>query len=397
MICLILSLYLSSLILNQSTSISLPMKKITIRSICVVVASLMLASLSQAANHGNTGKHGSVELSSSGSLAFGPDGVLFVADQKNARILAIKTGDTKAAKSGGAFKVKDIDAKVAAALGTSADQILISDVVVNPSSRNVYLSVSRGKGADAQAVILTVNSKGKIDLFDLSHVTYSEAVIPNAPEDKITGQGRRAANKRLSVVTDMAYVNEQLIVAGLSNEEFASTLRSIPYPFKSVNAGASIEIYHGNHGKYETHSPVRTFVPFDIGGDVHVVAAYTCTPLVTFPLSELKPKAHVMGKTIAELGNRNRPLDMVVYSKAGSNYLLMANSARGIMKVEAMSLDSFDGIVAKVPNQEVSGVPYKTIEEWTGIMQLDLLDSENALVLQQNDGGSMNLLSIGLP
>jgi len=67
------------------------------------------------------------------------------------------------------------------------------------------------------------------------------------------------------------------------------------------------------------------------------------------------------------------------------------------MKVEAMKLDSFDGIVAKVPNQQIAGVPYKTIDDWTGIMQLDLLDPENALVLQQNEGGSMNLLSIGLP
>jgi hypothetical protein len=373
------------------------MKKITIRSLCLVVAGLMLASIGQAAHHASQGKSGSVELSSSGSLAFGPNGVLFVADQKAARILAIQTGDTKKSSSSATYKIKDVDAKVAAALGTSPDQILISDVAVNPASRNVYLSVSRGKGADAQAVILTVNSGGDIALFDLSDVQYSEAKIPNAPEDKITGQGRRAANNRMSVVTDMAYVNEQLVVAGLSNEEFASTLRAIPYPFKKVNAGASIEIYHGNHGKYETHSPVRSFVPFDIGGDVHVVAAYTCTPLVTFPLSSLQPKAHVMGKTIAELGNRNRPLDMIVYSKAGSQYLLMANSARGIMKVEAMKLDSFDGIVAKVPNQQIAGVPYKTIDDWTGIMQLDLLDPENALVLQQNEGGSMNLLSIGLP
>jgi hypothetical protein len=373
------------------------MKKIILRRLCVVVAGLMLASMSQAAHHANKSKSGPVELSSSGSLAFGPNGVLFVADQKAARILAIKTGDTKMGADDATYKIKDIDLKVAATLGTSPDQILINDVVVNPASRNVYLSVSRGKGANAQAVILTVNPGGKIELFDLSDVSYTEAIIPNAPEDKVTGQGRRAANKRMSVVTDMAYVNEQLIVAGLSNEEFASTLRAIPYPFKNVNAGASIEIYHGNHGKYETHSPVRTFVPFDIGGDVHIVAAYTCTPLVTFPLSSLQPKAHVMGKTIAELGNRNRPLDMIVYSKAGSNYLLMANSARGVMKVEAMSLDGFEGIVAKVTNQEFAGVPYKTIEDWTGIMQLDLLDSNNALVLQESASGALNLLSIGLP
>lgn len=373
------------------------MKKIILRGCLALVAGFSLVTYSQAAHHASHGKTGSVELNSSGSLAFGPDGVLFVADQKVARILAIETGDTKMAKSGATYKIKDIDAKVAAALGTSPDQILINDVAVNPASRNVYLSVSRGKGAGSQAVILTVNSKGKIAHFDLSNVKHSVAQIPNAPEDKITGQGRRASNKRMSVVTDMAFVNDQLVVAGLSNEEFASTLRAIPYPFKKVNDGASIEIYHGAHGKYETHSPVRTFVPFEIGGDVHVVAAYTCTPLVTFPLTELKPKAHVMGKTIAELGNRNRPLDMIVYSKAGSDFLLMANSARGVMKVETMNFGGAEGIVAKVSGGGTEGVPYKTIEDMTGIMQLDLLDPENALVLQKSDSGALSLLSVGLP
>ena len=34
-------------------------------------------------------------------------------------------------------------------------------------------------------------------------------------------------NPRVRTITDMAYVNGQLIVAGLSNEEFSSTLRHI--------------------------------------------------------------------------------------------------------------------------------------------------------------------------
>ena len=33
-------------------------------------------------------------------------------------------------------------------LGTAADQILIQDVVVNPVSKNVYIAVHRGRGAD---------------------------------------------------------------------------------------------------------------------------------------------------------------------------------------------------------------------------------------------------------
>ena len=50
-----------------------------------------------------------------------------------------------------------------------------------------------------------------------------------------------------------------------------------------------------------------------------MLAAYTCTPLVKLPVSELKAGAHVKGTTIAELGNRNRPLDMIVYQKDGKD------------------------------------------------------------------------------
>ncbi|MCB1120172.1 MAG: hypothetical protein KJT03_01375 [Verrucomicrobiae bacterium] len=148
------------------------MNKIKIIGFSFFVAGLILASSAQAAHHANQFKNGSVQLHSSGSLAFSPDGVLFVADQKSARILAIQTGDTRMSSSRATYKIKDIDAKVAAFLGTSPDQILISDVVVNPASRNVYMSVSRGKGSDAQAVILTVSSSGDIGLFDRSDVNY---------------------------------------------------------------------------------------------------------------------------------------------------------------------------------------------------------------------------------
>ncbi len=78
---------------------------------------------------------------------------------------------------------------------------------------------------------------------------------------------------------------------------------------------------------------------FDIGGKPNVLAAYTCTPLVKFPLSDLKPGSKVRGTTVAELGNHNRPLDMIVYSKGGKDYLLMANSRRGVMKVDVANID----------------------------------------------------------
>ncbi len=94
-----------------------------------------------------------------------------------------------------------------------------------------------------------------------------------------------------------------------------------------------IEIYHGAHGKFETKSPIRTFVAYRIQNEPYLLAAYQCTPLVKMPVAELKAGAHVKGTTIAELGNRNRPLDMIVYQKDGKDYLLMTNNSRGVMKI----------------------------------------------------------------
>src|SRR5262245_26835100 len=87
-------------------------------------------------------KEGKAMLQSAGPLAFGPDGILLIADTKAAAIVAVATGDTKAATNVKPLKVEAINEKVAALLGTTADQILIEDMVVNPLSRNTYLAVS---------------------------------------------------------------------------------------------------------------------------------------------------------------------------------------------------------------------------------------------------------------
>ena len=128
---------------------------------------------------------------------------------------------------------------------------------------------------------------------------------------------KRGQPLRNEAITDIAYVDGRVFIAGLSNEEFSSRLIAIPFPFSEGFDGAAIEIYHGAHGRFETKSPVRTFVPYRIGNEPYLLAAYTCTPLVKVPVAELKAGAHVKGTTIAELGNRNRPLDMIAYSKDG--------------------------------------------------------------------------------
>jgi hypothetical protein len=196
-------------------------------------------------------------------------------------------------------------------------------------------------------------------------------------------------------ITDMAYTEGRLFIAGLSNEEFASKLRSVRYPFESVDHGASVEIWHGSHGEWETRSPVYAFVPYEIDNEPHLVAGYLCTPLVKFPLAELKAGEKVVGTTIAELGNRNRPIDMIVYKKDGKDYLLMSNTSRGVMKISTDGFGSQAPITT--PVEDKAGVDYQTIATMTGVEQLDLLDDTRVIIAARSDTGELNLETVELP
>jgi hypothetical protein len=360
---------------------------------CLSAICVSLAATSLAADLTAGMKTGKPDLKSAGPIAFGPDGVLFVSDPWGAALFAIDTGDRGPAAEGGALKVEGIDGKVAGLLGTSAAEVQIQDVIVNPASGNVYISAARGRGPEAQPAIIKVARDGKLSLVGLDSVKFSKAELPDAPSPEAKGRGNDRL--RLESITDLAFLDGRVLVAGLSNEEFASTLRSIPFPFTSELKGAGVEIYHGAHGQFETRSPVRTFVPFEIAGEPHVLAAYTCTPLVKFPVKELKPGAKLKGTTIAELGNRNRPLDMIVYKKDGKEFILLANNNRGIMKITTEGIDKAEPILARVDGKK--GQTYETIEGWKGIHQLDRLDEKHALVLRRDDGGAFHLESLPLP
>src|SRR5262249_27289048 len=157
-------------------------------------------------------------------------------------------------------------------VGTDSKMIQINDMRVNPASGNIYLSVSRGRGPDAAPVIVRINAAGKMEQLPLKDVKFSKVMLPN-PSQK----------QRMQAITQIGYVDGRVLVSGLSNEEWASTLRAIPFPFKDTDAGTGIQIFHGNHGKFETQAPIRTFASYTIAGQSHILAAYTCTPLVKIP------------------------------------------------------------------------------------------------------------------
>ncbi len=362
------------------------------KTLCTLACSCLLLTLSTAAGPAGM-KEGKAEFKSMGPLAFAPDGTLFVADTKSAAITAVATGGVKAEAK--PVKIEGFDQKIAALLGTTPDQILLNDMAVHPASHEIYFAVSRGRGPDASPVLLKVNASGNVTEVPLDKVMHSRAQLPDAPVDGATGEGSRQSNPRMESITDIAFLEDRVLVAGLSNEEFSSTLRAIPYPFKVVGSGTSVEIYHGAHGKFETKSPVRTFVPFMVGKEPELLAAYTCTPLVRFPISALQPGAKVRGKTIAELGHRNRPLDMIVYNKDGKDWILLANSSRGVMKISTDGIEAAGTIEERV--EGTKGQAYETVKEWTGVEQLDKLGDALAVVLRKAEGGAMNLESLPLP
>jgi hypothetical protein len=340
---------------------------------------------------------GKAEFKSLGPITFSPDGTLFAADTKSAAIVALVPDDKPDRKAVADVKIAGVDQQIAALLGTTPDQILINDIATHPLSYHIYFAVSRGRGPDAAPVLLRTDRTGKLTEVSLEKIKHSRAQLPDAPVDALTGEGRRQSNPRLESITDIAFLEDRVLVAGLSNEEFSSTLRAIPYPFKTVADGTSVEIYHGAHGKFETKSPIRTFVPFMVGKEPELLAAYTCTPLVRFPLSNLKPGAKIRGKTIAELGNRNRPLDMIVYQKDGKDWLLLANSSRGVMKLSTDGIEAAGTIEEPVKDGTAAGHAYETIKDWTGVEQLDKLDSTRAIVLRKTEGAGLSLESLPLP
>jgi hypothetical protein len=346
---------------------------------------------------------GAVPLMSAGPLAFGPDGVLFVGDSVGGQIVAIDTGDRTRGRAH-AVNVKEINVKIAAMVGVEPDQVIINGVDVDPISKNVYLSASRGRGPDAMPLIVRVNGDNQITVLSLNDLKHSVVQLTDAPGMDPPARG---PNPRMLTITDMNYVDGNLMVAGLSNEEWSSALRSIPFPFDGPAAkGATIQIWHASHGRFETQAPILAFVPWDINGKKYVLAAYLCTPLVTIPFSDLSPGAKVHGETIADLGAGNQPRNMIPYTRDGQQYILINNTSRGVMKLKADHLGTYQPITEPT-TANIAGVPYTTVASLKDVLYLAPLDNKQALAVVGQPGpgpalprvpsGPVNLETIELP
>ncbi|XOV94406.1 MAG: hypothetical protein ACFHWX_06815 [Bacteroidota bacterium] len=328
---------------------------------------------------------GSPEIKSMSKLSFGPDGILFIGDTKSASVFALNTNDTKANQQASDVSVKDIAKTLAESLGTTAEDIVIQDMVANPISKALYFAVHT---ADGTPVLLKMVN-GKISKIGLDNVEYSMAGIVDAPaEDAADSRGRPI---RVHAISDLEYADGKVMVSGLSNKEFSSTFRSMSFPFKDDASSTSLEIYHANHGRYETYAPIKSFTTAEIGGRSYLVASYTCTPLVLFPMDELKSGQHVKGRTVGELGNRNTPLDIISMKLGNKTSLLFANSSRPMMRVNIDDINRYDGsLTSKV--EETGGVDFKVFDQ-KDVQQLDAFGNNKVVMIQKMEDGALALFS----
>jgi hypothetical protein len=162
--------------------------------------------------------------------------------------------------------------------------------------------------------------------------------------------------------------------------------RRVPFPFKKAALTTSVEVYHVNHGQYETISPIRTFVPYANG--TSILASYTCTPLVHFPLDQMQPGAQVTGHTVGELGGGSTPTDMVAYALDGQEFLLVANSGRPLMKIACRDIDAQ---AALTEPRQPEGVPRQELHE--GVGQMANLGDSYVLMIEHDADGNVSLRS----
>ena len=339
-----------------------------------------------------------VQLQSIGVMAFGPDATLYVADSRAGAVYAIDPGEGGRDTSTTGLRIKGIDAQIAAAVGASASDIRVRDMVAHPATQSVYLSVTKGRGDGATPLLVRVTKRDqRVSVVPLDAIRHARIALPDAMSRDTTMPWEGVP--RSFTMTHLAATDGELLVAGLSSQEFKSTLRRVPLPFGQQVVTTKVEIYHTSHDRFETASPIESMLPVTLGGRPLVLASYTCSPLVIFERDALRGDGVVRGRTVAELGGGNRPFDMITYRspKDGKPYLMIANSDRTLMRFDLEALAAAPAMTTSVKQAyQPAGVPYLPVASF-GVLQLDAFNARNVIVLQRNAAdGSLDLATVGL-
>ncbi|MEM7762523.1 MAG: hypothetical protein AAF290_00460 [Pseudomonadota bacterium] len=333
-------------------------------------------------------------------LEFGGPNVLFAADQKQNRIYAFEIEnipDSTRNLDITPYNLVGFGSQLARYLETDPLGVTYHDLAVHPVTKVAFLSITVKTESGPRSELILVTPKGEIRSVDFRKLPFSSVPIGETPDSDVTFW-RDIPAAALSV-TDFEFDDGILYIAGLSNGEFASTLRHVRYPFEDSVEMTSIEMFHTAHNQNETRAPIRAMSIATVDGRKTLIAAYTCTPLVTIPASDLSDGAHVVGKTIAELGYGNTPLEVLTLTaynmeRQPEEFVLVINREMGANLIQMESL-------AKAPalNQAFSGLgdtlgAHGTQVPFAGTLQADDQDPQQILLLRRNiDTGDVDLIS----
>lgn len=340
-----------------------------------------------------------MQLAGANVLTFGPEDVLFISDSKNAEIYAVPT-QGEPLEDAIPFNMEGFDVMISKKLNIEPRDVIINDMKIHPRSQEAYVSIKMGHQPDAKSVVAIVNPMTTAIRF-LEVSENSSSVSINNPASEDLSFWKETPASALNI-TDVDYHDGYLYVAGLTNSEFASTLRKIAYPFvdtqESVN---SIEIYHAVHTQNETRAPIRTMLFDEVDGESTLLASYTCTPLVTIPTAEIQKDANIKGKTIAELGYGNAPIDMITVMTqemdgSVTKNLVVTHKNRGGTVVP------FDAVVDGAKGKGMAGQQAMFASGLEGIqqiptanvMQIDVQNQQMLGVIRRNiETGDIDLVS----
>jgi len=373
-----------------------------VRKLAAVLTLVLIASLGVAADEVfKKSENGSPKIQSVDVITFGPDGALLIGDSKGAQVVAIDTKDTKA-KPWKAAAIDKFEEKIAGKLGTTAKNIEIVHLAINRASGTAYIVVRKQDEKAKKSVILTVDGDGKIGEVNLEKVDYVAVPLPKGEKDTIR-------------ITDLAWAKGRILVGGVNNEQFQSQVYSIPTPLDPANkaTGFSTETYHVAHGKWETKAPMTTLIPLEQKGKQYVVGAFACTPVVRYPVEDIKSGAKVKGTSVIELGNGNMPLNMFAYTKDDKNYLLINNVRRfgkqfgtskyWVAQLDMSLFDETEKVNEKAPwridrkSLKPINDKVKMIEAFAGTFMMDKLNDKQALVIKEDGKGGHTFTALDLP
>ncbi len=331
-------------------------------------------------------------------IKFGDANTLFVGDSKSATLYAYAITPSTNADAQKAYNIHDLSSRIATFVKVGVMDFIVRDMAINPTSKEAFIAIDIKTKKGYESQILIVNQAGNITKFDLANTKHTEIKLTDAPTNDITFWDKTSI--RSLIFTDIDFYKGKVYVSGMSNAEFSSALRVVDYPFTNKVSSTSIEIFHAVHGQNETKAPIQTLQFVTLNNEDYILAAYTCTPLVLIPVKDLKDKAHIVGKTIAEMGYGNTPVDIIKFQSEGFDKkpyegIILANRNRTaqFVNLNDIAKSATENNIAYAGMVEHAGTPISNLP-MTGLLQMDDQDGYHIATMRRNDEtGSLELIS----